>query len=203
MSDRAEQLYNALLAAQGDRAVLEALARVIRWNECGGECSDDDLPLPRDLAKWLPESPKADLAEAEERLAALFGSYAEWGVFFHEYYRVAAVVDTERDPAIPAVDLATDTERVALLHTITEVHDAWVTAYKNNPELLHPLAPLVAAWQRLKPSAFAHASTTATGHRTSMTRTHQDGVHYPTGGVDRSRHDRCTSGRNTDGNART
>ena len=170
MSDRADELYAALLAAQGDRAVLEALARVIRWNECGRESSDDNLPLPKELATWLPESPKADLAEADERLAALFGSYAEWGVFFYLYYRVAAVVDTERDPSIPVVDMDPDTKRVALLHTIEEVHAAWVAAYENDSDLLHPLAPLVAAWQRQKPPAFAHVSTTATGRGTSMTR---------------------------------
>ena len=139
MSNRADELYAALLAAQGNKAVLEALARSVRWNEHREACSDDYIPLPKDVATRLSEFPEVDRADADARLLSLFDvDTARWVErFVHDW------------PLSVVTEETTATNLIITQLPIESVHTEWLAAHKKNPGVLHPLAPLVSAWQRL------------------------------------------------------
>ena len=145
MSDRP-----TLDSADGAPAILEAVARATRAKaHDGAECPDNRVPAPADLAAWLPECPATERAEAAELLGALFGTTATWDVANHNGdVQPCALIDGPLQPGMAALRNPDGTYRPVYVEPTAAVHAAWCDA---DPQPLHPLAPLVDAWQRLAP----------------------------------------------------
>ena len=158
MSDRgAEFLRQVLLGAVTAASILAALARAL-WHNArdGAKCPDNRVPAPAVLTSWLPECPAEAWTSAIGRDVALPVDIPN-----------DARPDGRTDAALPIVwwiqltardhDPASWPEQVARL--IVHTHKRWLL----NPDLPHPLAPLVAAWQR-RPGPLSSATVTATAH---------------------------------------
>ena len=158
-----------LLAAREAPAILRHVARG-EWATApehpGAECPEAQVTTPDALAAWLPECPEA-AAEAAELLAAAIAPDLATVCRLTGYNPDAmSVLDWP-----PGCEWTADggalrgrvfwtapglTGSAAL--AVDLVHDAWRTLPAPRPR--HPLAPLVAAWQRRPPDVGAATVTT-------------------------------------------
>ena len=170
MSDRP-----TLQTATDAPAILEALARAT-WAKAhdGAECPDVHLP---DLAAWLLDPATADAATAVLRdvaHAALLTKDSTFTDATRAAHRAAErwlqnfAEPHDLDPdGWWTLDRAAGFARLFLTDLIEAVHAVWLALPAPRPR--HPLAPLVAAWQR-RPPALQDSTTTVTGNATNMTR---------------------------------
>ena len=149
-----------LTTASTAAAVCEAVARWCWWeaNDDGAECPDNRVPTPADLADWLPECP----AETRTTAAAVLVD-----VLAPDLDTVCRLTGYNREAMRalawpPACEWTADTGALLARVTWTApgitgtvalavdlVHAAWRALSEPRPD--PPLAPLVAAWQRLAP----------------------------------------------------
>ena len=158
VSDRAAELGAALQNATDAPAILDALARAVWFNaHDGAECPTDRMPTLADMgAALLPidavqeavaRSSAAVGIEPPLRLMTTTGGAPDGAAApftvpggMAEYWAWLPV-RTARPDLAPAPD----PERPG--DAIEAVHAAWL-AHPDCPNLHHPLAPLVAAWQQ-------------------------------------------------------
>ena len=158
MSDRAAELGADLQNAADAPAILDALARAVWFNElAGAECPPAAMLTPADLAAWVPEATLKVRFEAAKRVAdtvaAIYaaGAPSAWPPAGDWSPVLLATLDPRLDGARVVNDLAAswlfgeeDPGPVGVEWVTARVHAAWKAA-PGQP--LHPLAPLVAAWQ--------------------------------------------------------
>ena len=132
--------------------VLDVLARRA-WHTAhdGAECPPARIPVLKDLAAWQSKWPADVTAECARLLTALmppsqFNIPAvmdyKWELFDGNSDCVAAVADGS------CLDSTGIKRTYSLLIPLNEVHISWCALPEPRPS--HPLAPLVAAWQRLE-----------------------------------------------------
>ena len=148
-----------LLAARTADEVLAALHRGWHRQHRGIEPPDPDALTPADLAAWVPEATLKVRFEAATRVADTVAAiHAEgapppsWPPAGDWSPVLLATLDPRRDGARIVNDLAAtwlfgeaDPGPVGVEWLLVRVHAAWKAA-PGKP--LHPLAPLVAAWQQ-------------------------------------------------------
>lgn len=163
---RENQLAAVLVAATSAPETIEAIA-CLAWakNHDGADCTPEQIPKEIALIDFACKSedigralcPQEDLAEAEKRLKALWPKSEWW----------AWIEDVEA-AAIPLTETATEQDRpqrgilsalgsfgtsYALLD-LAEIQAAWIVQGKDRPRPLHPLGPIIQAWQqRLRPAS--------------------------------------------------
>ena len=118
----------------------EIIAEVARgaWHDRGvGDCPTEAIPAPDELAQWLKKAPEASRAQANKRLSAVLNRPALWASINEhgEGRRLFAL-----EECIAGHDLVVWMR----LGDVVSVHRAWTAA---DDRALHPLGPLVRAWQ--------------------------------------------------------
>ena len=136
------------------------------------------------MFEWLPECPEEAAREAAERLAAARRRLGEGD--WRAIRSPGALQEAMSGPGSPAALVGfTDTGLVPspegttgvlggepyALRRVEYVHAIWA-GLPESSRPLHPLAPIVAAWQA-RPATLAAATVTATGNGTGMTRRFQ------------------------------
>ena len=139
MSDAAA-LFDALLEAQTAPGVLTALARST-WHNAhdGAPCPAEAIPTPAALAEWLHDCPEAAFVEATARLNAMTAGAAEW------VWTVNRPLPGLSAPDMTPEVIAHDGYYIA---SVVNLHARWLDMPAADDRPLHPLAPLVQAWQR-------------------------------------------------------
>ena len=142
-----------LSVARTTAEVLDVLARRA-WHTAhdGAECPPARIPALKDLAAWQSKWPADVTAECARLLTALLPPSQfnipvvmdmdfKWELFDGNSDSVAAVADGS------GLNSSGIKHTFSLLIPLNEVHIAWCALPEPRPS--HPLAPLVAAWQRL------------------------------------------------------
>ena len=177
-------LIDDLLAATSPAEILRHVARAT-WAKAhdGAECPSGATPTPAALAGF--DCPPEELREAADRDNALgwlandskLSEPLAEAVLFGARAAVVHLLDAPSEPIAAMVWL------VELLHIRWQRYhegqwrrhvritggDWELEADPPTDTICHPLAPLVAAWQR-RPPALDGATVTVTGNRTNMTR---------------------------------
>ena len=125
---------SALDGARTEDEILRAVAEA----ESAGP-----VPNALALAMFFGHCPESALEEATTRLQALYGARASWRL--------------DADPAETLFVVAPSRGRAIVVRTIEEMHTDWARL-ENRP--VHPLGPLVAAWQQ-RPQRVQKATVTA------------------------------------------
>ncbi|MCY4484762.1 MAG: hypothetical protein OXC12_17960 [Spirochaetaceae bacterium] len=164
MSDRASELYAALVAARTADEVCEAVACAV-WHNVhdGAKCPPEHVPTWEQLITF--DFPPKHEAVAEvltllEKVLGVGARWTSWGtaneLCFYEGSAWRNIV----------IDESGRSARFRL-YTIAELHaEKWCAAAEPVPR--HPLAPLVAAWQQ-RPKALDHVHVLGTQSRAGDT----------------------------------
>ena len=136
-------IADKLLAATAEGDIITAIARATWYNaNSGAECPDDRVPSIADLADWLdegatmPEDSKA-VEDSKKSLGALFDDgKVSWSVDSGHLW-AAALPKTQR----------TSSPASAVISSLEQVHIMW-TRLSEKERPVHPLGPIVSAWQK-------------------------------------------------------
>ena len=129
----------AILTARAAPDILVALARAT-WHKAhdGALCPAEAIPTPAALAEWLHDCPEAAFVEATARLNAMTAGAAEW------VWTVNRPLPGLSAPDMTPEVIAHDGYYIA---SVVNLHARWLDMPAADRPL-HPLAPLVQAWQR-------------------------------------------------------
>ena len=122
-----------LLKARTAPDILTALARALTKLPCPAEA----IPTPAVLAEWLHDCPEAAFVEATARLDAMTAGAAEW------VWTVNRPLPGLSAPDMTPEVIAHDGYYIA---SVVNLHARWLDLPEDERPL-HPLAPIVAAWQ--------------------------------------------------------
>lgn len=124
-----------LSTAQNARQILEAVARYVWWMQHEDTpCPERNMPDEEQLAFWVgaEECPQHALGQAGDILSALYGEPYAW-IASPSSGRLFAVNDDAR----PGADM----------WNIDTVHKKWREHQRGEELDVHPLEPILAAWQ--------------------------------------------------------
>ena len=145
MSDQAKIIQAKIQAADSTKAVIEALARAVWFDDgTGTECPAGEIQPAENLAEFMTTDGTLDdvLAEADSRLSAILKEPAQWGAGVVVYEDGFSVYPCLNNPRLVGPG---GWARVQLAGDIVSIHRLWNHAGEGRPQ--HPLAPLVRAWQ--------------------------------------------------------
>ena len=156
MSDVDALRARLVAAREAARTAAEACAAVadVEWFN-DHSATAPEHPTPAALAAWLPECP----ADARAEFGALLGDVA----LLHD------------DAMLAVAPMMAEPDPPSKLTALEMPHRLWLAHpdRPDHPRPRHPLAPLVAAWQRRAPD-LTGATVTVTGNQTDMTRRTKD-----------------------------
>ena len=140
----------------------------------GAECPSVRLPNRRTAVEWWDHLDNQQLTDEVQRYLRLtLGDGWAWWAMTKTGEAIPVTIGDDRTLqdsfgsviTICAVSIAWDSTKGTLTSrvlSIFEVHRIWLEQRKLRPNLRHPLAPLVAYWQRLAPDTASLASVTVT-----------------------------------------
>ena len=136
-------IADELLAATAESDIVTAIARATWYNtNSGAECPDDRIPSITDLAVWMDE----DVSMPDE-LKAVEDSEKSLGVLFDDGQATWTAEGGHLWAATQPKKERRNSPASAVISSLEQIHVMW-TRLPEEDRPVHPLGPIVSAWQK-------------------------------------------------------